>query len=162
MTSQLRSVKPVHRRIDWLGDADIVDLLTQPELCRSLFGHPALLLELQQLMQSNPAHALWYRPACVYLDDLKVAAGGFKGPPVSNTAELGYRTHPQFRREGHATSLVLWLCTIAEAPRLTRVVAVTATGNVASQQVLAQTGFVHTGDLLSDSQQWLQRWQHSF
>jgi RimJ/RimL family protein N-acetyltransferase len=161
MTSGIRSVTPAHRRIDWLGDAEIIDLLAQPELCRSLFGHPALLLELQHLMHANPPQALWYRPACVYLGERKVAAGGFKGPPVSNTAELGYRTHPQFRRQGHATALVLWLCTMAEAQRLARVVAVTAAGNVASQQVLAQTGFVHTGDLLSDSQQWLQRWQHT-
>lgn len=148
-------------RIDWLCDTDIVTLLARPEQCRSLFGQPALLLELQNLMLTNPTQANWYRPACVYSGDIAVAAGGFKGPPINGTVELGYRTHPDWRRQGCATQLVRWLCTVARQQGLTRVVAVTATGNLASQAVLAQTGFVHTGDLLSDSQQWLQRWRHT-
>lgn len=148
-------------RIDWLSDADIAALQARPEQCRSLFGHPALLLELQNHILTEPTQALWYRPACVYRGNEAVAAGGFKGPPIKNTVELGYRTHPNWRRQGHATELVRWLCAFARAQRLARVVAVTATGNLASQAVLAQTGFVHTGDFLSDSQQWLQRWQHT-
>lgn len=149
------------KRIDWLSDADIVALQARPEQCRSLFGHPALLLELQNLMLTNPAQAKWYRPACVYVGSNAVAAGGFKGLPINGTVELGYRTHPDWRRQGHATELVRWLCEVAREQSLIRIVAVTATGNLASQSVLAQTGFVHTGDLLSDSQQWLQRWQHT-
>lgn len=148
-------------RIDWLSDTDILALLARPAQCQALFGHPALLLELQHLIQTDPANAHWYRPACVYRGDLAVAAGGFKGKPVKGTVELGYRTHTEWRRQGHATALVRWLCAVASQEHLTRVVAVTAPGNLASQAVLAQTGFVHTGDLLSDSQQWLQRWQHT-
>lgn len=161
MTPQKPPDPTTPARIDWLCDTDIVELLARAGQCRSLFGHPALLLELQSLMQANPAQAHWYRPACVYTSGIAVAAGGFKGPPISGTVELGYRTHPDYRRRGYATELVRWLCTIARQQGLTRVVAVTATGNLASQAVLAQTGFVHTGDLLSDSQQWLQRWQHT-
>ncbi|MEX0623047.1 MAG: GNAT family N-acetyltransferase [Saccharospirillum sp.] len=161
MTPQRPPDPTAPTRIDWLSDADIVVLLSRPAQCQSLFGHPDLLFELQLLIQINPTQALWYRPACVYQGDLAVAAGGFKGPPIKRTIELGYRTHPDWRRQGHATELVRWLCAVAHQHHLTRVVAVTAPGNLASQSVLAQTGFVHTGDLLSDSQKWLQRWQHT-
>ncbi|WP_127560535.1 GNAT family N-acetyltransferase [Saccharospirillum alexandrii] len=161
MTPKKQPVSSTPLRIDWLSDADIAALQARPEQCRFLFGHPALLLELQNLMQTNPSEAHWYRPACVYPQDNAVAAGGFKGPPINGTVELGYRTHPDWRRQGYATELVRWLCAAAQREGLTRVVAVTATGNLASQAVLAQTGFVHTGDFLSDSQQWLQRWQHT-
>lgn len=147
-------------RIAWLSDADIVTLQARPDQCRALFGHPALLLELQNHIRTEPAQALWYRPACVYRGEEAVAAGGFKGPPIRGTVELGYRTHTDWRRQGHATEMVRWLCAFALAQGLDRVVAVTAPNNRASQSVLAQTGFVHTGDLLSDSRQWLQRWQH--
>ena len=161
MTLKNRPDPSTPLRIDWLSDADIAALQAKPEQCRSLFGHPALLLELHNLMLTSPSTAHWYRPACVYRHGSAVAAGGFKGPPINGTVELGYRTHPDWRRQGHATELVHWLCSAAQDRGLTRVVAVTAAGNLASQAVLAQTGFVHTGDFLSDSQQWLQRWQHT-
>jgi len=161
MTLQPEATTPVNKRIAWLGDAEISALRMQPDLCRPLFGHSALLMELQQLMQSNPALAQWYRPACVYAGDHQVAAGGFKGAPVRNTVEIGYRTHPQFRRQGHATSLVLWLCSKAEQQQLARVVAVASPDNVASQRVLEQAGFVNTGGFFNDKRQWLQRWQVS-
>lgn len=161
MTSQIQPDPNPPTRIDWLSDNDILAMLARPEQCRALFGHPALLLELQHLIGTEPANAFWYRPACVYQSDQAVAAGGFKGRPVKGTVELGYRTHTDWRRQGHATALVRWLCAVANEQGLSRVVAVTAPGNLASQSVLARTGFVHTGDLLSDSQQWLQRWQHT-
>ena len=148
-------------QITWLQDADIIALLANTPLCRSLFGQPELLIELQQLLQSKPEHAQWYRPACISLGNQKIGAGGFKGPPISGGGELGYRVHPDYRLQGHATALVRWLCDVAGQHSLSRVYAVTVTSNRASQSVLAGAGFVHTGDFLSDSQQWLQRWQHT-
>lgn len=146
--------------IAWATDEELAWLLTQPELCRHLFGQKALLRELFSLIQCRPRDAYWYRPAYVSLNGHWAAAGGFKGPPQVGSVEIGYRVHPAFRRRGLASALAQWLCKAAADQGVKQVVAVTVNNNRASQRVLAQNGFIHTGDLLSDSQRWLQRWQY--
>ncbi len=146
--------------IRWCTEAEITALLQEPVGCRNLFGQPGLLTDLLNLMRRYPGDRRWYLPARVTAAGEWVAAGGFKGPPREQTVEIGYRVHPQHRRQGYASALTRWLCHVAATEGLRRVVAVTASSNLASQGVLAQNGFVHSGDFLSDSQQWLQRWQY--
>lgn len=147
-------------QVAWSTDEELDWLLAQPTLCRDLFGQHALLQELVSLTRANPSIHSWYRPAHVTLDKSWVAAGGFKGPPRNDTVEIGYRVHPDFRRRGLASLLVRWLCQSAAEQGAQQVVAVTVNNNIGSQRVLAHNGFIHTGDLLSDSQHWLQRWQY--
>lgn len=148
-------------RIRWSRTDELKALLVDPDACRHLFGQPSLITDLLDRMKREPQQAFWYRPAHLSANGIWVATGGFKGPPHDGIVEIGYRVHPHYRRRGHASSLVRWLCRVADEQGLTRVLAVTASTNLASQGVLAQNGFVHTGDFLSDSQQWLQRWQYS-
>lgn len=146
--------------IDWLSDDALAELLRHGEHCRDLFGHPDLVRELRRRMAQAPAEALWYRPVAVLLDGEAVAAGGFKGPPVRGAVEIGYRVAPAWRHHGLARALVSWLCQQAVRQGITTVLAVTAADNRSSQAVLVACGFVHHGDVLSDSQQWLQRWRY--
>ncbi|MHA7880462.1 MAG: GNAT family N-acetyltransferase [Saccharospirillum sp.] len=146
-------------RIDWLSDAQLQALRDAPDRCCVLFGQASLLAELLDCMHEQPRNAHWYRPAGIWVGDLCVAAGGFKGPPYKGCIELGYRVDPAYRRQGHASALVRWLCQQAHKAPLRWVLALTEPGNEASRGVLAKNGFVHTGDLLSDRQHWLQRWQ---
>ena len=148
-------------RIRWSRPAELRQLLRKTDDCRQLFGQTELLQELLDHMQQQPLDRIWYQPAHLSVEGRWVAAGGFKGPPQKGTVEIGYRVHPEFRRRGYASALTRWLCQVATDRRLDYVVAVTATTNLASQGVLSHNGFVHTGDLLSDSQQWLQRWQYT-
>ncbi|GGX42034.1 GNAT family N-acetyltransferase [Saccharospirillum salsuginis] len=147
--------------IRWSRPAELRRLLQDPETCRQLFGQTELLRDLLDHMRRQPRDRIWYQPAHLSIDGHWVAAGGFKGPPQKGTVEIGYRVHPDYRRRGYASALTRWLCQAALEHQLDYVVAVTATTNLASQGVLAHNGFVHTGDLLSDSQQWLQRWRYT-
>lgn len=146
--------------IDWATDDELNRLSLDPELCKHLFGQSSLLVELIKRMQGCAEDSFWYRPARVVADGEWAAAGGFKGAPQSRTVEIGYRVHPDFRRRGLASALVRWLCQAAAEQGVEQMVAVTMNNNLGSQSVLARNGFVHTGDLLSDSRYWLQRWRY--
>jgi ribosomal-protein-alanine N-acetyltransferase len=62
------------------------------------------------------------------------------------TAELGYRVAQRFTRCGLATAAVLELCGLAVARHGLRTLrAATSEANIASQKVLAKTGFVEVG-----------------
>lgn len=146
--------------IDWLSDHQLQCLRNLPEQCRALFGQPGLLDELIECMRQTPADARWYRPAGVWVNGQCVAAGGFKGAPIKGCVEIGYRVVPEHRRKGYASALVRWLCAQAQQEPVRWILALTEPGNLASRTVLSHNGFVHTGDLLSDRQHWLKRWQY--
>ena len=50
----------------------------------------------------------WYALAAVdgAAEPVLVASGGFKGPPVDGTAEIGYSVLPRFQGRGYATEMV--------------------------------------------------------
>jgi len=146
--------------IRWSKPAELRQLLQRPDDCRQLFGQTDLLRDLLEHMR-RPDERIWYQPAHLSVGGRWVATGGFKGRPQKGAVEIGYRVHPEFRRRGYASALTRWLCQVAADQQLDYVVAVTASANLASQGVLSHNGFVHTGDLLSDSQKWLQRWQYT-
>ncbi|NLE56743.1 MAG: GNAT family N-acetyltransferase [Planctomycetes bacterium] len=70
------------------------------------------------------------------------ASGGFKGPPCDGTVEIGYSVLPRFQGQGFATETVRALVDWAFAqPGVSRIIAETTEGNVASMRLLHKLGF---------------------
>ena len=75
-----------------------------------------------------------------------VASGGFKGPPLDGTVEIGYSVLPQYQGRGYATEMVRGLVVWAMAQTgVARVSAETEWANPASVRVLLRAGFVACG-----------------
>jgi len=73
-----------------------------------------------------------------------VGWGGFKGPPLDGTVELGYAVAPGWEGRGVASAAVRELLREAwAAPEVLAVLAHTLAGPGASVRVLEKTGFVH-------------------
>jgi ribosomal-protein-alanine N-acetyltransferase len=79
---------------------------------------------------------------------LAVGGIGFAGPPgAAGEVELGYGIVPSRQGRGYATEAVAAMLAVAWAdPVVEAVVATTATGNAASQRVLAKAGFRRAGE----------------
>lgn len=77
-----------------------------------------------------------------------IGTSGFKGRPSGDgTVEIGYGLVPDHMRKGYATETVRALLAFAFAdPRVIRVIAETLPDLVASQGVLAKTGFTFIGE----------------
>jgi RimJ/RimL family protein N-acetyltransferase len=76
------------------------------------------------------------------VDGEVVGLCGYRAPPAGGEVEIGYGVAEARRRRGHATDAVAAILALASAdPTLLRVRAVTATGNLVSQRVLARSGF---------------------
>ena len=75
-----------------------------------------------------------------------VACGGYLGPPVSGSVEIGYSVLPSARGLGYAKELVQALVGRAfRDPRVREVIAHTAQSNAASLKVLLGCGFQPEG-----------------
>jgi RimJ/RimL family protein N-acetyltransferase len=75
--------------------------------------------------------------------DEVVGMCGFKRPAdATQTAEIGYSVAESHRRKGYATMAVgLLICDVLKNKAASRLIAETATSNLASQRVLARNGF---------------------
>jgi RimJ/RimL family protein N-acetyltransferase len=110
----------------------------------------ALPLFLQWLEEA-PEHAGWLAWYALAEDGgttgwVLVASGGFKGPPLDNTVEIGYSVLPQYQGGGYATEMVRGLVVWAMAQTgVARVSAETEWANPASVRVLLRAGFVACG-----------------
>lgn len=77
--------------------------------------------------------------------DILMASGGFKGPPLDGTVEIGYSVLPRFQGHGYATEMVRALIGWAFAqPSVARIVAETTEDNAPSMRLLHRLGFVRT------------------
>ncbi|NHA67421.1 GNAT family N-acetyltransferase [Phycicoccus flavus] len=104
----------------------------------------ATMLLLQSADHGDPApfgHYVVRRRA----DGLAVGGIGFKGPPVDGEVEIGYGLVPSARGHGFAAEAVAAVVGVAREQGLTRVVADTDLGNIASQRTLERAGFTETG-----------------
>ena len=71
-----------------------------------------------------------------------VAAAGYLGPPSDGGVEIGYSVVPEVRGNGYATEIVEALVKRAfQVQAVSRVVAHTQAGNIASASVLSRCGF---------------------
>jgi RimJ/RimL family protein N-acetyltransferase len=76
-----------------------------------------------------------------------VGSGGFVGPPVDRTVEIGYEVAPEFRGQGYGTAAARALVEQAVASgEVDHVLAHTLPGPNASTGVLASLGFEHVAD----------------
>ena len=76
-----------------------------------------------------------------------IGDGGFKGPPADDgTVEIGYSLVQPYRNRGYTTEAVKALVSWAfQHPQVTRVIAETQLGNIASIRVLQKAGFAEVG-----------------
>jgi RimJ/RimL family protein N-acetyltransferase len=76
------------------------------------------------------------------LEDGRAIGGlGFKGQPSGGSVEIGYGLAPSVRGHGYAAEAVIALLAVAAEHGLSRVIAETTLGNIASQRTLIKAGF---------------------
>lgn len=117
-----------------------------------LYDEPAIRFMLNAL-DAQPDFAAWgfhyfvLRPGAEGANArTAVGVGGFKGPPVDGTVEIGYSILPEFRRRGLATEAVRALLDRSFAdPRVRRVVAETLPELRPSIGVLEKVGMRQIG-----------------
>jgi RimJ/RimL family protein N-acetyltransferase len=78
-------------------------------------------------------------------DGQAVGGIGFKGRPQNGCVEIGYGLAPSARGRGYAAEALTALLTVAAEHGVSRVVADTDTGNIASQRTLERAGFRRSG-----------------
>jgi RimJ/RimL family protein N-acetyltransferase len=90
--------------------------------------------------------------AQLFLDDdgTLVGFGGFKGPPVGGTVELGYAVAPERQGRGIATEVVRQLVERARDAGVRTVVAHTLAEENASTRVLTKSQFTRVAELDDD------------
>jgi RimJ/RimL family protein N-acetyltransferase len=74
-------------------------------------------------------------------DGRAIGGVGFKGRPAGGCVEIGYGLVPSARGHGYAAEAVAALLAVAAGYGLSRVIADTASDNVASQRTLIRAGF---------------------
>jgi [ribosomal protein S5]-alanine N-acetyltransferase len=88
----------------------------------------------------------WYSHLIVDAEtDTVVGFGGFKGPPVDGTVEIGYSIAPGHRERGHATDAVHLLLLRARDAGVATVCAHTLAAENVSTRLLTRCGFASTG-----------------
>ncbi|HSJ15043.1 MAG TPA: GNAT family N-acetyltransferase [Longimicrobiales bacterium] len=98
-------------------------------------------------LEAAPSEAEWWlhyfvRKAEAGSREEAIGSGGYKGPPVHGTVEIGYSIVPGYRRQGYATEAAAGLTRHAfETPEVARVVAETLPELTASIAVLERCGF---------------------
>jgi RimJ/RimL family protein N-acetyltransferase len=74
-------------------------------------------------------------------DGRAVGGVGFKGEPDGGCVEMGYGLAPSARGHGYAAEAVIALLAVAADHGLSKVIADTTPGNIASQRTLIRAGF---------------------
>jgi RimJ/RimL family protein N-acetyltransferase len=112
-------------------------------------------------LRTHPEEAGWWMQ--LFLDapsGVLVGSGGFAGPPLERTVEIGYELAPAFRGRGLGTASAAAL--VAHAVRtgaVDAVVAHTLRDESASTSVLARNGFERIADVRSAEHGHVWRWR---
>lgn len=111
---------------------------------------PALKFTLDRLVQ-HPAEAGWWMWFVLRTEAgaarTLIGSGGYKGPPVDGTVEVGYGIVSEQRRRGYATEVTRGLLSRAfERPDVRRAIAETLPELVGSIGVLEKCGFRLIGE----------------
>ena len=92
-------------------------------------------------------------------DAAVVGIGGFTGPPVEGTVEIGYAIAPAYRRRGLATEAATQLLQAAARGGAEAVRAHTLAQDSASTRVLLRLGFRRTGEIHDPEDGPVWRWE---
>lgn len=129
------------------------------DVAEGYLAFPAALPRIVDTLRTGPSDR-W--GAYLIVDPVAstvVGLGGFKGPPVDGTVEVGYSVAPAHRGRGHARATVTaWIALAAEAGVRT-VLAHTLPVTDASTAVLERCGFTRVGSVHDDEVGSLSRWQ---
>ncbi|WP_309133488.1 GNAT family protein [Cellulomonas sp.] len=114
-----------------------------------------------RILTEHPGQAPWWMHLFLDADSgLLVGSGGFAGPPVDRTVEVGYEIAPEHRRCGFATAAVRALLAAAAASgEVDRVVAHTRDGDERSGGVLRAAGFAQVARVEHPEEGTLLRWE---
>ncbi len=101
----------------------------------------------------------WMTHLFIHREDFAlVGLGGYKGPPVDGTVEIGYGIAPSYRRQGLATAAVTALVDIAGRRGVATVIAHTLAQPNSSTRVLQARGFTRTHELYDEDAGAIWRW----
>ena len=115
---------------------------------------PGALRSVHDQLVADPASAAWGSRFFVSGEPPQVVGwGGFKGPPVDGTVELGYEIAAALRGRGLATAAARAMLDEAFAhPDVTTVIAHTLAEPNASNHILEKVGFRHAGAQIEDGE----------
>ena len=113
-------------------------------------------------LTEHPDEARWWTQFFFDADGKLIGSGGFVGPPVDRTVEIGYEIAPAYRGRrygvGAAHALVV---TAAATGEVDTVIAHTLAELNPSSRVLRGLGFVNTGEITHPDAGLLWRWELS-
>lgn len=113
---------------------------------------------LELLRRGVPSR--WATHLFVHRSDAAVVGiGGFAGPPVEGTVEIGYAIAPAYRRRGLATEAATQLLQAAARGGAETVRAHTLAQESPSTRLLARLGFRRTGELHDPEDGPVWRWE---
>jgi RimJ/RimL family protein N-acetyltransferase len=96
----------------------------------------------------------------VLADGTNVGVGSFKGPPVDGMVEIAYAVMPEHQRRGYATEASRLMVAFAfRSPEVRVVRAHTLPDGVASQGVLAKSGFSFVGEVVEPEDGLVRRYE---
>jgi RimJ/RimL family protein N-acetyltransferase len=124
------------------GLASCLDVAVPPTWPHEFLDRHALEFTLQRLRES-PGQAGWWMYFVLLREPRTlIGSGGYKGPPVDSTIEVGYGIVSDRRRQGYASEVVRGLLAHAFAqPGVTRAIAETLPELAGSIGVLRRCGF---------------------
>jgi len=118
-----------------------------PELYDADATRWALARLAERGLESDPFLQYWFVAVAGEAGPTLIGVGGFKGPPVDGSVELGYGVLEQFRRRGYATEATAALASFAFAHAdVDAVVAQTLPHLAPSIGVLEKCGFRFAGE----------------
>jgi len=146
------------------ADVPLLDAaLASDDALAEALGHPVVpgwatfaeaLQPTRDSLAGNPGGVTWGPRFFVDGDPPELVGwGGFKGPPVDGTVELGYEIAESRRRRGLATAAVRAMVAEAfDAPDVSRVIAHTVAHANPSNRLLESSRFRFDGEVVSDGE----------
>jgi RimJ/RimL family protein N-acetyltransferase len=141
------------RPLEWADAAELLPLLSDPEVTRWMGSGPASVPEAEEWIDRRVAESTGGTALCW---TIRTAVGGHLAGTVNlhhvdaeqAVAEVGYTVAPAYRRRGVAQAALNVACNYGfGALSLARICAYHAVGNTASCAVMERGGFLAEGEL---------------
>lgn len=172
MTSGLLSIGTSRLQLIPAGEAWLAALVAGPgsftmlsdlRVADGFDDFPGTLRFSLDRVRRAPARELgWWAPLLFVEreENLVIGMGGYKGPPIGGSVEVGYVVAPSHRGLGFATEALAGLVAAAfKQRRVERVIAHTIPSPGPSPRVLEKCGFARKGDGLDPHHGIVWRWE---